>query len=87
MVQPYERDSSGAEHRYELWDSENRDFLCQLFDTEEVALEYDVVANYRYSEPPPSEARDQELKDRFELKIKWFKELARRISHHFSKMD
>lgn len=79
----YEASSKPAERRYAKWDSRNYRFLLELFGTDEIAIEYKAVAKFVLTGTYRSPGRAEQHQNRIERKVKWFKELARRIDNHF----
>jgi REase_DpnII-MboI len=82
-VEFYEASSKPAERRYGTWDRRNYMFLAELFDTDEIALEYKGVAKFKLTGSYRSPERAEQHQKRIDRKVKWFKELERRIDNHF----
>jgi len=83
----YEASSKAAERRYGIWDRRNYRFLTELFDTDEIAVEYKAVAKFNLTGSYRSQERAEQHQKRIDRKVKWFKELARRIDNHFHEAD
>ena len=82
-MESYETSSKRAERRYATWDRGNYQFLIQLFDSDEIAKEYNAIPKLVLTGTYRSTARAEQHQKRIDRKIKWFKELARRIDNHF----
>lgn len=82
-IEFYEASSKTAERRYATWDRQNYRFLDELFDTDEIAVEYNAVAKFKLTGTYRSPERAEQHQKRIDRKVKWFKELARRIDNHF----
>jgi hypothetical protein len=82
-IEFYESSSKPAERRYTTWDRRNYTFLTELFDTDEIAVEYKAIAKFVLTGSYRSAERAEQHKKRIDRKVKWFKELARRIDNHF----
>jgi hypothetical protein len=82
-MESYETSSKRAERRYATWDRRNYEFLIKLFDSEEIAREYNAIPKLVLTGTYRSVARAEQHQKRIDRKIKWFKELARRIDNHF----
>jgi hypothetical protein len=83
-MESYETSTKKAERRYSTWDKRNYQFLIQLFDSEEIAKEYTAIPKLILTGTYRSTERAELHQKRIDRKIKWFKELARRIDNHFS---
>jgi hypothetical protein len=79
----YEVSSKPAERRYATWDRRNYNFLTELFGVDEIAREYKGIANFVLTGSYRSTERADQHQKRIERKVKWFKELERRIDNHF----
>lgn len=82
-IEFYEASSKPAERRYATWDRRNYTFLAELFDTDEIAAEYKTVAKFNLTGTYKSPERAKQHQKRIDRKVQWFKELERRIDHHF----
>jgi hypothetical protein len=82
-IEFYEASSKAAERRYDNWDRGNYRFLAELFDTDQIAIEYKAVAKFKLTGTYRSSERAEQHQKRIDRKAKWFKELARRIDNHF----
>jgi hypothetical protein len=86
-IEFYEASSKAAEGRYGIWDRRNYRFLTELFDTDEIAVEYKAVAKFNLTGTYRSPERAEQHQKRIDRKVKWFKELTRRIDNHFHAVD
>ena len=82
-MESYETSSKRAERRYATWDRRNYQFLIQLFDSDEIAKEYNAIPKLVLTGTYRSTERAEQHQKRIDRKVKWFKELARRIDNHF----
>jgi len=82
-MESYETSSKRAERRYATWDRRNYEFLVKLFDSDEIAKEYNAIPKLVLTGTYRSAERAEQHQKRIDRKIKWFKELARRIDNHF----
>src|ERR1044072_8988125 len=82
-MESYETSTKRAERRYATWDKRNYQFLFELFDSDEIAKEYNAIPKLVLTGTYRSTARAELHQKRIDRKIKWFKELARRIDNHF----
>jgi hypothetical protein len=82
-MESYETSSKRAERRYATWDRRNYEFLIKLFDSDEIAKEYNAIPKLVLTGTYRSAERAEQHQKRIDRKIKWFKELARRIDNHF----
>ena len=82
-METYETSSKRAERRYATWDRRNYQFLTQLFDSDEIAKEYNAIPKLVLTGTYRSTERAEHHQKRIDRKVKWFKELARRIDNHF----
>lgn len=82
-MESYETSTKKAERRYSTWDKRNYQFLIQLFDSEEIAKEYTAIPKLILTGTYRSTERAELHQKRIDRKIKWLKELARRIDNHF----
>ena len=82
-MESYETSSKKAERRYATWDRRNYQFLIQLFDSDEIAKEYNAIPKLVLTGTYRSTERAEQHHKRIDRKIKWFKDLARRIDNHF----
>jgi|SRR6185369_4632726 len=82
-MESYETSSKRAERRYATWDRRNYQVLIQLFDSDEIAKEYNAIPKLVLTGTYRSTQRAELHQKRIDRKVKWFKELARRIDNHF----
>jgi hypothetical protein len=82
-MESYEISSKRAERRYGTWDRRNYQLLIELFDTDEIAKEYNAIPKLILTGTYRSTERAELHHKRIDRKIKWFKELARRVDNHF----
>ena len=82
-MESYEISSKRAERRYSTWDKRNYHILIELFDSDEIAKEYNAIPRMVLTGTYRSTERAEQHQKRIDRKIKWFKELARRIDNHF----
>jgi len=82
-MESYEISSKRAERRYGTWDKRNYQLLIELFDTDEIAKEYNAIPKLILTGTYRSTERAELHHKRIDRKIKWFKELARRVDNHF----
>ena len=85
-MESYETGSKRAERRYATWDRRNYEFLIKLFDSDEIAKEYNSIPKLILTSTYRSAERAEQHQKRIDRKIKWFKELARRIDNHFPRI-
>ena len=82
-MESYETSTKRAERRYGTWDRRNSEFLFKLFDSDEIAREYNAIPKLVLTGTYRSPERAALHQQRIDRKVKWFKELARRIDNHF----
>jgi hypothetical protein len=82
-IESYETSSKRAERRYATWDRRNYQFLIELFDSDQIAKEYNAIPKFVLTGTYRSTERAEQHQKRIDRKVKWFKELARRIDNHF----
>jgi hypothetical protein len=82
-MESYEISTKRAERRYATWDKRNYHILVELFDSDEIAKEYNAIPRMVLTGTYRSTERAEQHQKRIDRKIKWFKELARRIDNHF----
>jgi hypothetical protein len=86
-MESYETSSKRAERRYATWDRRNYEFLIELFDSDEIAKEYDAIPKLVLTGTYRSTERAEQHQKRIDRKVKWFKELARRNDNHFPQVE
>src|SRR5258705_7789145 len=86
-MESYETSSKRAERRYATWDRRNYEFLIELFDSDEIAKEYDAIPKLVLTGTYRSTERAEQHQKRIDRKVKWFKELDRRIDNHFPQVE
>jgi len=86
-MESYETSSKRAERRYATWDRRNYEFLIELFDSDEIAKEYNAIPKLVLIGTYRSTERAEQHQKRIDRKVKWFKELARRIDNHFPQVE
>jgi hypothetical protein len=82
-MESYETSTKPAERRYRTWDRRNSELLFKLFDSEEIAREYNAIPKLVLTGTYRSPERAALHQQRIDRKVKWFKELSRRIDKHF----
>jgi hypothetical protein len=82
-MESYETSSKRAERRYGIWDRRNYQVLIGLFDTDEIAKEYNAIPKLVLTRTYRSTERAEQHQKRIDRKVKWLKELERRIDNHF----